>query len=315
MTRGARAVGLAIVIGLVAFATPALAWPLYYPPTETACVDAAGFRRQVEDQRAAPDTDVDVAIRLETTRAGDTWTVDLTIFVGAEPGARRELQAPSCAEAVAAASLIAALALDAAPPLPALLPAVPTVTPPAAPPRTPPRPRRPPPGPRAATPPLTAAVTIELGAAPFGLPGVALGARADLGLGVGPLGLGLGGGGFAGSTQTDATGVGAEASLWFAAVALRAGPWHRLTLGTMFEIGKLAAQGVGVALPRRESLQWQAVGAGLRFEMPTWRGLRPAVAADVAFPLTSRALQVNGTTRFETGPMLRLWIGAALPIL
>ena len=159
------------------------------------------------------------------------------------------------------------------------------------------------------------AIAIDAGVAPWGLPGTAPAARAELQLGYGPLELGLGGGAILTSAKTDTNGVGAEASLAFAAIALRATPWRRLTLGTSFEIGKLDAQGVGVGLPRQESLQWQAIGGSLRVGGPRWGKVRTAVTAEVAVPLANLALQVNGSTRFETGPIVRLWLGAVLPFL
>ena len=142
------AIASAIVIGLVAIHPHvASAWTLAFevpgqPALARACVDAARFRRLTEGQRAAPGDAVDAAVGLRAWSADARWHVELQFFVGRTAPARRELAAATCDEALAAAALIVALALDTAPPMFTLL-RDPAMTPPPAaiaPPRVPPPP-------------------------------------------------------------------------------------------------------------------------------------------------------------------------------
>jgi hypothetical protein len=106
-----------IAAALVALgAGPAHAWTLALSiDGPTACADEPGFRRMAELQRTAPGQDVDAAVAVAARTDGSTWAVGLRIFLGVAAPASRTLAAATCDEALAAAALIVALALDGAP--------------------------------------------------------------------------------------------------------------------------------------------------------------------------------------------------------
>jgi hypothetical protein len=297
-----------IAAALVALgAGPAHAWTLALSiDGPTACADEPGFRRMAELQRTAPGQDVDAAVAVAARTDGSTWAVGLRIFLGVAAPASRTLAAATCDEALAAAALIVALALDGAPAV-AALPELAVFEPP------PPPVERVTPTPRRSASARGALVTHLRGALAVGgslEPGRIGGALdGDVALQYWRLAFALGVGGLLPRATGDADGGGLRSSAWMTHAGLRAEVGRGVDVGIAVEIGKLRATSTGVQSPRTESLQWQALS--LTSRVPLWpaRPGSPFLGFDLNLPLAQYDLLVNGTTRYQTGISGRLWIG------
>jgi hypothetical protein len=269
--------------------------PLLVDWSAPACALESGFRARVRDAlRRDPENVLEQELRVRVQIAEKPESSGYSLEIETEAG-RRQLETPSCDEAVAAAATLVALTID-----PNALPPPAPAEPP------PPPPAQPPQKPRATKPPPAAAppARVEPYVAAFG--GASLGEVPALSplvggaIGLRWQGLGVGAEGFWIAPQTElltGSDKGGEIGLFGGGLSVCYSPLRdrfRLTGCVGGQAGAWSSSGVRVDNPTEQTDWWLAglgrLGTGVRFT----RALGLFVNGDVVVPARTPRFKLEG---------------------
>lgn len=267
----------------------------------SSCADAGSIAEQASDLLGRPlaeVTGVDFEVALSKTGSNnwslrlDTLEIDKSAPSAERLRRSREIRATKCAELADAAAVGIAMSVralaEAEPPA--------AVSPTAA---SPP-PVLVPPAPSSAVPsgrPAFVGRVAAVGDA-GALPGPTIGLELGAALRLARLRLGLSGTALAPRTAQTTGTTGGQVSLLFGAVELCAptGNQRIEVFGCgAFELGRIAAEGVGITRPRLGSVLWDAVRAELGLGLTLRPHLVLALRAGAALPLSRPEFVINGT--------------------
>ncbi len=258
--------------------------PLWVDWKAPGCAQESAFRARVRDAlRREPESVLEQELRVSVQIAEKPEKSGYSLEIQTEAG-RRQLETPSCDEAVAAAATLVALTIDPnalPPPEPAQPPRPPPPRPPSAP-QAKPAPRAEPPA--RIRPYVAAFGGVSLGEVP------ALSPLVGGGVGLRWRGLGLGAEGLWIAPQTEllpGSDKGGEIGLFGAGLSVCYSPLRdrfRLTGCLLGQAGAWRSRGVRVKNPSEQSDWWLAgltrLGAGVRVT----RALGLFLSADVVVP-------------------------------
>ena len=311
-----RAGALAAAGVLAALASrPAHAWELVLD-APASCATGDALRAKIDAQRTAQDPAVVLAVGIQG--AARAWRAWVDVEEGGVAQGRRDIAGASCAEVVAAAALIGAMALDrAGESAPAALPSSQPASQPAAEVATlggrevVMRPARPEPE-RVGPSPLDVTARVAIGVDAYGLPGPSPSGRLEVAAGRARTRIAFGLAWSMSTEDVDDDGIGVALGMVRFDMRVRLRVWRGLTVGAGVEIGRLSGHAIGIGDRSDRATAWWAALAELGYAIPIHPSADVVLTAEVAKPLKENVFLVDDEPRFRSGTTLRGYAGVAI---